>query len=291
MFDRLVSAIGDTYGAALLLHMLTSTICLTLLAYQATKIDGVNVYALSTIGYLVYALGQVFHFCIFGNRLIEEVILFIFRFCVIVILLIHFETAFNSYRVHRSWKLLIVAIGMMVRKRQRHSFRLCASNVKKPWPFLVPNSSPSAWICSLRYVISLKKQFETHVKCTCIKFSFWFRITKIGARCRCNLLHGVGATQVREQKLQSNTQGTMPKDTHDTSMDTVPNSTWSFESTGSYTVYYDRIQWKFDTFYTSKLRIWIHTEIMKQHKQIALTQYKHSKRYIIIMDHVCAALV
>ncbi|XP_055313278.1 odorant receptor coreceptor [Sitodiplosis mosellana] len=69
---RLVSAIGDTYGAALLLHMLTSTICLTLLAYQATKIDGVNVYALSTIGYLVYALGQVFHFCIFGNRLIEE---------------------------------------------------------------------------------------------------------------------------------------------------------------------------------------------------------------------------
>lgn len=78
MFNRLVSAIGDTYGAALLLHMLTSTICLTLLAYQATKIDGVNVYALSTIGYLVYALGQVFHFCIFGNRLIEEVFPFLF---------------------------------------------------------------------------------------------------------------------------------------------------------------------------------------------------------------------
>ena len=77
---RLVSAIGDTYGAALLLHMLTSTICLTLLAYQATKIDGVNVYALSTIGYLVYALGQVFHFCIFGNRLIEEVSLVLFLF-------------------------------------------------------------------------------------------------------------------------------------------------------------------------------------------------------------------
>lgn len=70
---RLVTMIGDTYGAALLLHMLTSTICLTLLAYQATKIDGVNVYALTTIGYLVYSLGQVFHFCIFGNRLIEEV--------------------------------------------------------------------------------------------------------------------------------------------------------------------------------------------------------------------------
>ncbi|KAB0791625.1 hypothetical protein PPYR_03425 [Photinus pyralis] len=69
---RLVTAIGDTYGIALLLHMLTSTIMLTLLAYQATKIDGVNPYAFSVIGYLLYALGQVFHFCIFGNRLIEE---------------------------------------------------------------------------------------------------------------------------------------------------------------------------------------------------------------------------
>lgn len=70
---RLAAAIGDTYGAALLLHMLTATICLTLLAYQATRIDSLNVFGLTTIGYLVYALGQVFHFCIFGNRLIEEV--------------------------------------------------------------------------------------------------------------------------------------------------------------------------------------------------------------------------
>ncbi|XP_053679258.1 odorant receptor coreceptor [Anopheles nili] len=69
---RLVSAIGDTYGPALLLHMLTSTIKLTLLAYQATKIVGVNVYGLTVIGYLCYALAQVFLFCIFGNRLIEE---------------------------------------------------------------------------------------------------------------------------------------------------------------------------------------------------------------------------
>ncbi|KAJ6636110.1 Odorant receptor coreceptor [Pseudolycoriella hygida] len=69
---RLTAAIGDTYGGALLLHMLTSTICLTLLAYQATKINSISVYAFTTIGYLVYALGQVFHFCIFGNRLIEE---------------------------------------------------------------------------------------------------------------------------------------------------------------------------------------------------------------------------
>lgn len=72
LFYRLVTAIGDTYGVALLLHMLISTINLTLLAYQATKIDGVNVYAFSTLGYLLYALGQVFFFCIFGNRLIEE---------------------------------------------------------------------------------------------------------------------------------------------------------------------------------------------------------------------------
>lgn len=72
-FLRLVATIGDTYGLALLLHMLTSTIMLTLLAYQATKIDTVSVYAFSVIGYLVYALAQVFLFCIFGNRLIEEV--------------------------------------------------------------------------------------------------------------------------------------------------------------------------------------------------------------------------
>nr|AJF20962.1 olfactory coreceptor [Operophtera brumata] len=69
---RLVGSIGDTYGTALLFHMLVSTITLTLLAYQATKINGVNVYAFSTLGYLCYTLGQVFHFCIFGNRLIEE---------------------------------------------------------------------------------------------------------------------------------------------------------------------------------------------------------------------------
>lgn len=70
---RLVAAIGEAYGVALLLHMLTSTIMLTLLAYQATKIEGISVFALSVIGYLGYALAQVFLFCIFGNRLIEEV--------------------------------------------------------------------------------------------------------------------------------------------------------------------------------------------------------------------------
>jgi odorant receptor len=53
--------------------MLTSTIMLTLLAYQATRIVGITVFALGVIGYLLYALAQVFLFCIFGNRLIEEV--------------------------------------------------------------------------------------------------------------------------------------------------------------------------------------------------------------------------
>ncbi|KAJ8676435.1 hypothetical protein QAD02_012222, partial [Eretmocerus hayati] len=69
---RLVTTVGDTYGVALLLHMLVTTITLTLLAYQATKVNGVNCYAFETIGYLLYTLGQVFLFCIFGNRLIEE---------------------------------------------------------------------------------------------------------------------------------------------------------------------------------------------------------------------------
>ncbi|XP_034183623.1 odorant receptor co-receptor [Osmia lignaria lignaria] len=69
---RLVTSIGDAYGIALLLHMLTTTITLTLLAYQATKIHTVDVYAASVIGYLLYSLGQVFMLCIFGNRLIEE---------------------------------------------------------------------------------------------------------------------------------------------------------------------------------------------------------------------------
>nr|XP_031838998.1 odorant receptor coreceptor isoform X3 [Nomia melanderi] len=69
---RLVTAVGDAYGVALLLHMLTTTITLTLLAYQATKINGINTYSASVIGYLLYSLGQVFMLCIFGNRLIEE---------------------------------------------------------------------------------------------------------------------------------------------------------------------------------------------------------------------------
>lgn len=162
MFNRLVAAIGDTYGVALLLHMLTSTICLTLLAYQATKVDGINVYALSTIGYLVYALGQVFHFCIFGNRLIEEVMKHHIHgytagkqrisLNTIYLCLCHFAVA---YRVLRLWKRLTVVIGMMVPKKQKHSFRSCVNNVRKLWPFLVQSSSLFRWICSLRYKNSM----------------------------------------------------------------------------------------------------------------------------------------
>jgi len=38
----LVTAVGDAYGFALLLHMLTTTITLTLLAYQATKVSALS---------------------------------------------------------------------------------------------------------------------------------------------------------------------------------------------------------------------------------------------------------
>ncbi|XP_065201681.1 odorant receptor coreceptor [Planococcus citri] len=69
---RYVASISEMYGMALLFHMLVTTFTLTLLAYQATKINGVNVYAFSTIGYLVYTLGQIYTFCIYGNELIDE---------------------------------------------------------------------------------------------------------------------------------------------------------------------------------------------------------------------------
>lgn len=48
------------------------------------QVNGVNVYAATTIGYFLYSLGQVFLFCIFGNRLIEEVILFIFQNLIVI---------------------------------------------------------------------------------------------------------------------------------------------------------------------------------------------------------------
>jgi len=42
--------------------------------YFFKQIDGINVFALSTIGYLAYSFAQIFMFCIHGNELIEEVI-------------------------------------------------------------------------------------------------------------------------------------------------------------------------------------------------------------------------
>jgi len=46
---------------------------------SSPQIDTVNVYACTVIGYLVYTLAQVFLFCFFGNRLIEEVMFFFMR--------------------------------------------------------------------------------------------------------------------------------------------------------------------------------------------------------------------
>ncbi|XP_072157863.1 odorant receptor coreceptor [Bemisia tabaci] len=69
---RFVNDIGSMYGIALLLHMLISTVTLTLLAYQATQITGINVFGMSVIGYLGYSFIQVYAFCIYGNELIEE---------------------------------------------------------------------------------------------------------------------------------------------------------------------------------------------------------------------------
>ncbi|XP_059484891.1 odorant receptor coreceptor [Neocloeon triangulifer] len=69
---KYIESVGDSYGMALLLHMLTSTVTLTLLSYEATKITGINLHAFTVIGYLCYTLAQVFLFCLFGNRLIEE---------------------------------------------------------------------------------------------------------------------------------------------------------------------------------------------------------------------------
>ncbi|XP_050428132.1 odorant receptor coreceptor isoform X2 [Adelges cooleyi] len=69
---KYVSYITECYGSALLMHMLVSTVILTILAYQATQIKGVSVFALSTIGYLLYSFGHIFMFCIHGNELIEE---------------------------------------------------------------------------------------------------------------------------------------------------------------------------------------------------------------------------
>lgn len=124
---RLVTAIGDTYGFSLLLHMLTTTINLTLLAYQATKVNAFNVYAFSTIGYLLYSFAQVFHFCVFGNRLIEEVI-----FTKFVNNTVHHPNIVCN-RVPRLWKQLTPVNGIMALRRPKRLYRLSVSNVRKPY--------------------------------------------------------------------------------------------------------------------------------------------------------------
>lgn len=91
---------------------------LTLLAYQATKIEGVNVYALSVIGYLGYALAQVFMFCIFGNRLIEEVRNVNNNVSSCVLIVVFFKRAL------RLWKRLILATGTTDQKKQKLSCKL-----------------------------------------------------------------------------------------------------------------------------------------------------------------------
>lgn len=48
-------------------------IYINMYVFQMLQVNGINVYAASTIGYILYTFGQVFLFCIFGNRLIEEV--------------------------------------------------------------------------------------------------------------------------------------------------------------------------------------------------------------------------
>lgn len=99
-----------------------------------------------------------------------------------------YRLLFVWYRVHRLWKQLIVVTGMMVLKRQRHSFKSFVNNVKRLWLFLAPSSSQFHWICSLRYVIWSMPSWS--------KISFFCCHLIIGAWCGCNLLHGVGATQI-----------------------------------------------------------------------------------------------
>lgn len=53
---RFVGMIGDTYGGALLLHMLTSTITLTLLAYQATKVHYFKIYVIKLYRFHYYTI-------------------------------------------------------------------------------------------------------------------------------------------------------------------------------------------------------------------------------------------
>lgn len=90
----------------------------------------------------------------------------------------------------------------MVLRRQRHSFKSFVNNVKRLWLFLAPSSSQFHWICSLRYVIWSMPSWS--------KISFFCCHLIIGAWCGCNLLHGVGATQIKIRILHFDAKYTYP---------------------------------------------------------------------------------
>lgn len=204
--------------------MLTSTICLTLLAYQATKIDGVNVYALSTIGYLVYSLGQVFHFCIFGNRLIEEVC-FDCCFCwcccchfhvnwikqkevqlnLISVNSIRFSSSFSLYSVEfigNGGGLLLPLVWWFWRGKNIRSD--CVPTMSKGYDHF-GSEILHCVIGSVRFGMFLNflivflcfvllGKFSEQKNNNNYKYNY---ACQIGAWCCCNLLHGVGATQIK----------------------------------------------------------------------------------------------
>lgn len=106
------------------------------LCQNATQVNGINVYAASTIGYVLYTFGQVFLFCIFGNRLIEEVRISLTRpfrwrghaFSIGRLKRVNFAL----FRAPRWWKRLTPAIGTTARRRPKRSCRSCVSSVRKP---------------------------------------------------------------------------------------------------------------------------------------------------------------
>lgn len=202
---RLVAAIGDTYGAALLLHMLISTIMLTLLAYQATKINGVNVYAFTVVGYLGYALAQVFHFCIFGNRLIEEVSAGMGH-----------ETKYSLYLSTKPTELichggcLLLPLVRWLRGGQN----FCADRLPA-----VPEGHEyigceilyclPGFICLGKFVISCSSSSLLVILCSLVRSRCGETIYKFvnffsGTRCCCHLLHGAGAAQVNASNNNNN---------------------------------------------------------------------------------------
>lgn len=151
---RLVTAIGDAYGIALLLHMLTSTIILTLLAYQATKVKNIK-YRLSFISDIHLFRSMVWMFmqqlfwvicCTLWRKY------FIFVYSEIVWSKRYYKIFFRRdvddwfdvfiYRVPQWWRRLTAVIGMTVQRRRKPSFKLYVNNAKKLCLFRELNSLP-----------------------------------------------------------------------------------------------------------------------------------------------------